>query len=257
VRTTHLAEAGRSSTSSTLTDAPRPDTVAGPALRRLASNLAHNINNALTGVLGYLELALQEAQPGTPLHEHLCVSRNCSLDIAKLVQRIVAFAMPHHAHLTYTQIALDDMAEEAVRQLNAQIPFPQIEISVRGGCSGWVRGNQSLLLEVLTQLIQNAQEALPQGGVVELRTWDDSERCYLSVSDQGEGMPSDVQAHLFEPFFTTKCSGHLGLGLAVCRTLIEAQGGTMHISSTPGAGTIVTLVFPRLEEPGDELAGFD
>ncbi len=78
-----------------------------------------------------------------------------------------------------------------------------------------------------------------------LRTWQHGETCCISVADTGEGMSPDAQAHLFEPFFTTKYSGHLGLGLAICRGLVEAHGGSVRVESVPGSGTVVTLAFPR------------
>ena len=100
---------------------------------------------------------------------------------------------------------------------------------------------------MLEQVVSNAIEAMPDGGTLTLRVWDEEHRRCLSVADSGPGLAAEVRRHLFEPFFTTKSFGHLGLGLSLCRDVIEAQGGALHIASIEGHGTTVTLSFPPTE----------
>ena len=224
-----------------------PPDDAGPAFRRLASNLAHNVNNALTGVIGYLELALQEAPPGTTLHGHLCISRDCALDIAKLIRRLVGFVSPHRSQFSAEPVSLGHLAEQSVEHARQSQVGPGVTFTCESSAIRQVLASRALVAEALDALIQNAREALPKGGAVTVRTWEEDHASCVAVADTGEGIPLEMQAHLFEPFYTTKLSGHLGLGLAICRSLVEAQGGAIRVHSGAGEGTTVVLTFPRSE----------
>jgi signal transduction histidine kinase len=221
---------------------------AGPdrVLRRLAGSLAHTFNNALTGVIGYLELALRQAVAGSELSAHLRASLECAHLAAGAVKRIVAFAARSPGHPALAPVSLRAVAEQAVESVRAT---PGVAVVLPGTSPGWVRASEGLLREALDALIRNAVEAMPQGGTLTLRVEADEEgQPCLRVCDTGVGMPPDLLAHLFEPFRTTKSAGHLGLGLTLCRELIHAQGGRLRITSAAGQGTTATLSFPPPEE---------
>jgi signal transduction histidine kinase len=144
-------------------------------------------------------------------------------------------------------VCLRRAAEEAAHQAAAR---PGVSLTLSGPAAPCpVRANEPLLHLVLEQLVSNAAEAMPEGGTLALRAWDEGHRRCLSVGDSGPGLSAEARRHLFEPFFTTKGFGHLGLGLALCRDVIEAQGGALHLTSAEGHGTTVTLSFPPCEEP--------
>jgi signal transduction histidine kinase len=218
----------------------------GELLRRLTAALAHNVNNALAGVVGYLELALRSAEPGSPVHAHLTHGLRCALQGAERVRRMVAFAHRPEAALP-AMVCLKGAADRAVSRAAVDRPGLGVLLATPAA-SCPVRANEPLLELVLEQLISNAAEAMPEGGTLTLRAWDEGHRRCLSVGDSGPGLSSEVRRHLFEPYFTTKSFGHLGLGLALCRDVIEAQGGALHITSVEGYGTTVTLSFPPPEE---------
>jgi signal transduction histidine kinase len=210
-------------------------------LRRVTAGLAHNVNNALAGVVSYLELALRAAEPGTALHRRLTEALRCAWRTAECVRRTVAFARRPEARLRST-VCLKRAAEDAARRAADR---PGLAVTLLGGESACpVRANESLLHLAVEQLVSNAAEAMPDGGTLALRAWDEGHRRCLSVTDTGHGLSGEVRRHLFQPFFTTKSFGHLGLGLALCRDMIEAQGGALHVTSTEGHGTTVTLSFP-------------
>jgi signal transduction histidine kinase len=211
-------------------------------LRRVTAGLAHNVNNALAGVIGYLELALREADAGSTLHARLTEGLHCALRAAERVRRMVAFARRPEANHA-SAVCLRRVADEAA--CRAATEHPELAILVHStepSCA--VRANESLLLLVLEQLLSNAVEAMPGGGTLVLSAWDEGSRRCLSVTDSGDGVSAEARRHLFEPYFTTKSFGHLGLGLALCRDMVEAQGGALHVSSAEGSGTTVTLSFP-------------
>ncbi len=214
--------------------------------RRLTAALAHNVNNALAAVIAYLELALGETEANSLLHARLAEGLRCALGAAERVRRRVAFARrPEASHAA--AVSLREAAEQAARRAGAEGPDLQIVLHVTGSpCT--VRINEPLLHLVLEQVVSNAAEAMPGGGTLTLRAWDEGHRCCLSVGDTGHGLGAEVRRRLFEPFFTTKSFGHLGLGLSLCRDVIEARGGALHVTSTGGQGTTVTLSFPPTEE---------
>jgi signal transduction histidine kinase len=109
--------------------------------------------------------------------------------------------------------------------------------------------------QVLTNLEQNAIEAAPDGGgEVRVAGGVEGDRLVLSVSDNGPGIPADVQARLFTPFFTTKGPGRgMGLGLTIARRVVQSLGGSLQATSAPGAGAEFVVRVPR-RQPRRELA---
>jgi signal transduction histidine kinase len=105
-------------------------------------------------------------------------------------------------------------------------------------------GRAAELREVLTNLLLNAVEAMPQGGQLTLRSWAEGQEVCVSVSDTGVGMTTEVQRQLFDPFFTTKGVHGTGLGLSVSQALIKAQHGTLTVDSRPGCGTTFVIRLP-------------
>jgi len=218
-------------------------------LRRVTAVLAHNVNNALAGVIGYLELALREAEPGSSLHGRLSDGLRCALRVAERVRRMVAFARRPEARRE-SAVCLRGAAEHAAHRAAVEYPTLRVLQHLTGSrCP--VRVNEALLHAVSDQVVSKAAESMPDGGTLTLRAWDEGPRRCLSVADSGCGLSPEVRRHLFESFFTTKSFGHLGIGLALCREIIEAQGGALHVTSAEGHGTTVTLSFPPPDDPGE------
>jgi len=181
--------------------APRPAGAEG-SLRRLAAALAHTINNALTGVIGNLELARRLTPSGSAAAGHLEASLTCARQAAEAVTRIVAFARRAPGAGELAPLSLRELAEQVAGRLRQESP-DDLTVEVVGRGSGWVRANEPLLGAALEQVLRNAVEALPCGGTVSLRLDEENGRALLHVDDTGPGMTGSVLAHLFEPFRTT------------------------------------------------------
>lgn len=123
-----------------------------------------------------------------------------------------------------------------------------------------VWGNEARLVQVVTNLLMNAAEAMPEGRAKEneIRVAvreDASGRAVLEVGDNGEGMSSEVLSRVFDPFFTTKPSGHgTGLGLSICHGIITSLGGQIAAYSEPGLGTAFRILLPSTEPVADDAA---
>src|SRR5439155_20273524 len=138
-----------------------PDVV----LRRLASCMSHHVNNALTGVIGYLGLALRDATGKGNLSAHLQAGLTCAYQTADTIRRLVAFASPATTP-ALTPLSLRELAEQAAQQALTSRPSLRVEVT---GDTGGVNGSAPLLHSALEQLVRNASEAMPREGELFLR----------------------------------------------------------------------------------------
>jgi len=122
-------------------------------------------------------------------------------------------------------------------------------MDVRLGEVRTIQGNPVELQEMLTNLIFNAVDAMPQGGRLTIRTWMEREQAVLQVSDTGVGMSDEIKAHLFEPFFTTKGTRGTGLGLSIVYGAVQRHNGRINVESQVGKGTTVTIWLPVSQAP--------
>jgi signal transduction histidine kinase len=215
-------------------------------LRRLAACLAHHVNNALTGVIGHLEMGLLGVENPSPVRAHFQASLACAFQAAAAVRRIVTFTQrtpPPHARL---RLSLAALAEQCLDYPRLK-PLPSLTVGLAAESPGWVQAGEAMLRGALEGIIDNAIEAMPNGGVLQVRTWESEGQCRLSVQDNGPGISACVRERLFEPFVTTKYETHLGLGLVLAREMIRSQGGVLDVS-TSGEGTIVTLSMPHEQQ---------
>jgi signal transduction histidine kinase len=221
---------------------PAPDT-----LRRLGGSLAHHVNNALTGVVGYLELALRQAPPAGPLTDHLLDALRCAHQAADTVKRIVGFACHAPATEAAGPVSLRELAAQAAERARLLAPAG-VTVETHSDGPAWVTASAHLTRTAVDQLVRNALEAMPKGGWLTLRVEGRNGRPALSVSDTGPGLSAEARAHLFEPFWTNKPTGHLGVGLVLCREVVEAQGGALQLTGGEGQGATVTLALPAVPE---------
>jgi signal transduction histidine kinase len=98
-------------------------------------------------------------------------------------------------------------------------------------------------MRLFINLIENSIQAMPSGGNLSVRAWGENGSAHVVIRDTGTGITREDLARIFEPSFSTKTGG-AGLGLPICRAIMEDYGGTIDIESQPGGGTTVTLVFP-------------
>src|SRR5579875_176990 len=228
------------------------------ALGELAAGVAHNFNNMLAAIMSRSELLAAEVQH--PLvTEAVDYILRAAEDGAAMIRRIQAFAQRAG---TGTRVAIE--AEELLRDAIAVSEPRWRNAAQRRGATVSVHldvldtpvvlGDPGELREVLVNLINNAADALPQGGHIEVGCRPDGDQVELWVRDDGVGMPPEIQAHIFEPFFTTKGSEGTGLGLAVSYGIIASHGGTLRVESAPGEGTTMRLWLPAAPAAGEPTA---
>jgi two-component system, NtrC family, sensor histidine kinase HydH len=221
-------------------------------LGRLASTLSHEIRNplgALCLLVDVLEEELQQSAPGsyTQVAPVLAEMRTTLSRMDNLVQDYLSLARLAELHLE--PVDLGAVVETCAQEVHKQCADSSIALSLEDLASlGQVNLQQNSFRRVLINLMQNAFDAMPQGGTLTLRGWSAGSWTYLEVRDTGCGIAAEHLHKLFAPFHTTKANG-TGLGLYVVREILGAHGGTINVASTPGTGTTCLVTLPLVTSP--------
>ncbi|MEA2641332.1 MAG: hypothetical protein QOF51_2726 [Chloroflexota bacterium] len=222
------------------------------ALGEMASGVAHDFNNLLATVLFRAELLISALPGDEKDDEHaqsLRTIRRAALDGVNAVRRIQEYSRVRR-DLEMQEVDLNTAVQEAIdltrhkwRDQPQEAGAP-IEVVVNLGSVRPVRGRPSDFREVFTNLIFNAVDAMPHGGIVTIGTVTVGDQAVVSVADTGQGMPEEVRLRIFDPFFTTKGEKGTGLGLSVSAGIIDRSGGEIAVDSAPGHGTTFTIRLP-------------
>ncbi|HEY6032023.1 MAG TPA: ATP-binding protein [Gaiellaceae bacterium] len=215
------------------------------AIGELAAGVAHEINNPLFAILGLVEFVLADLEPGSKSHERLTLVHQTALEIKEIVRALLDFARENPDEQRV--VALDDVVRETVDLVRRTSANHGVEIEQSFGEGPFlVHGSPNQLKQIFLNLLANARNVLPNGGVVTLRLERDGDWVTASVSDSGPGIPPEELPRIFEPFYTTRrAEGGTGLGLSVSLGIAEAHGGTLTASEAPGGGAAFTLRLPR------------
>jgi len=224
----------------------------------MASGVAHEFNNILGAVLGRAQLLRRQAEAGTmtaaDLTHALEVIERVARDGGETVRRLRLFGRAGDGasgDVMDLETALHD-ATEFTRprwENEALATGRSIEVLIDAEPGLWVSVPPHELREVLTNLILNSADALPEGGSIRLAAQVENERIRLSVDDDGTGMDEATRRRMFEPFFTTKKSSGTGLGMSVVYGIVQRRGGTIAVTSAPSCGTRIEIEFPRVAAP--------
>jgi len=218
------------------------------ALGELASGVAHDFNNTLSGILGRAQL-LQRTNDPQKVKHGLDIIIKTAEDGAKTVKRIQDFARQRRDHnfelVSIDQILMDASEITRPRWKNcAEASNIHITLELQIGSNALVMGDDSELREVLVNMVFNAIDAMPEGGTLSLSTRTEAESVIIKVIDTGVGMYPEVRSRIFDPFFTTKGTAGLGLGLAVSFGIIRRHGGNIEVESRYGSGTEFRITLP-------------
>jgi signal transduction histidine kinase len=226
------------------------------AIGQMASGIAHDFNNTLTPILGFTELLLEsETLLDDKVEARRCLEmlRTSTKDAASVVSRLRDFYRPADTDEEFPIVDLAKIVQQAVSltepkwRRQTQARGVTVEVTVEIKSSPFVAGEESALREVLTNLIFNAVDAMPEGGRIALRTSNENGDAVMHVSDTGSGMSETVRQRCLEPFFSTKGALGTGLGLSMVYGIIERHRGKLEIESAPGQGTTFIIRLPIAE----------
>lgn len=226
---------------------------------QLVAGIGHQIANPLDGVQNCLRRIGERVKGDPRLTEYVQLMEEALDRIEKTTKRVQSFARPRGIELQDTSV---NAAVEATLQLLGPQHTEGITIQTELGDVPLVRGDAYTLQEVLFNLCLNAIAAMPDGGVLKLRTYVVGPRddfnpgdVAMEITDNGVGIPRGNLEKIFEPFFTTRAdSGGTGLGLGLCRMLISEMDGRIQVRSELNEGTTFTVVLPRALHAAKETA---
>lgn len=223
--------------------------------RRFAGNAAHELRTPLTSILGELELLAEEVDLGDEPRRELKSIQGTATHLAQLVERLLLLATPGADLLSKAPLRIQDLLLDARRSLPAESRHLVIVEPVAQGCqTPWVMADQTLLMTLLTNAMDNAQRYAPNG-VIRLRGWACEGYALLEIDDEGPGIAPELRERLFEPFYRGIATqpGHrrgYGIGLALVAHIARVHGG--HASFVDGAlGARLRVRLPNVDElPG-------
>lgn len=224
------------------------------ALGQMAGGIAHDFNNILVSILGYAQMATEDADSNQErLIEDLAQIEAGARDAADAVSRLQSLYRDSDDRSDFMPIQLDDVLMDALALNRPRWKdIPQLQgityrIETHLERPDPILGNASELRRVLSNLLINAIDAMPQGGVLTFESRQRGSESLISVRDSGIGIAPEIQQRIFEPFFTTKKSS--GLGLTVSANIVKRHNGALHVESELGQGTCITLRFPVYRPP--------
>jgi two-component system NtrC family sensor kinase len=216
------------------------------ATGRLAASVAHEINNPLQGISNYLSVISQQVAEDDPLHEDLEMVKLGFERVAEIVRRLRAFYRPAGEEMKPTDI--NGVVERVLALVGHQLSLGQVEVKTELAEQELpVLGSVGQLEQVLVNLVLNAQEAMPGGGELTVRTALRDDMVQLQVSDTGKGIGEEEMSRIFKPFYSGKGGKGLGLGLWISRNIIEGHGGSIEVESQVGQGTTFTVSLPAYQ----------
>jgi signal transduction histidine kinase len=212
----------------------------------LASGVAHEIRNPLTGVLGAIELALKRLPPNDPSRPLLDEAELQLRRMEATTTQLLRYARPPELRAVVVDANL--LIDRAIRVIEPQARAGRVALLAEPTAEpAPVRVDPEQVVQVLVNLGLNALQAMTDGGRLTLRVARRDGSAEVTVADTGPGVPPDVVRDVFRPFFTTKHQG-TGLGLSISQQLIERHGGALRLEDTPGGGATFVVVLPLQEE---------
>ncbi len=212
---------------------------------QLAAGIAHELNNPLTDILGFAQLAA--SQPDLPEETYRDLEKivTSALYAREVIKKVLFFSRQHHPHVTLTH--LNQIISEWIDFFRKRCDQKGIEVILELAPNlPATRCDPGQLNQVLVNLVVNAIHAMPDGGILTLRTGMSDENICISVQDTGTGIKSEIFNKIFLPFFTTKeVDQGTGLGLSVVYGIIKEHGGTISVHSLEGKGSTFEIQLPR------------
>ncbi len=232
------------------------------AVGKLAGGVAHDFNNLLTAIIGFASLAVDEVPADSPAQQSLAHIRRSAEQAASLTRQLLAFG--RRQILQPEVLDLGEVVGHVLPMLRRLIGADITVTTDLGAGVPLIRADRTQVQQVLLNLVVNARDAMPRGGLLTIRTSlttvearsnggpdvAPGQYVVLEVADTGEGVDAATADRIFEPFFTTKAFGQgTGLGLSTVYGIAKQSGGDVQVQSTPGRGATFRVLLPAARRP--------
>lgn len=203
------------------------------AAGQYSAAIMHEINNPLEAISNLAYLVHQEADNADKVREYVSLLESELSNLIRIARQTLSFHRPPTARLPTDIVTV---AEAALRVHERRIADKQIHIVTNLAPDSVVKAHPGEILQVLSNLVGNAVDALPDNGTLCLRVRKCAHEIHVTVADDGHGIPKVMLNKVFDPFFTTKKENGTGLGLAISKTIVEGHRGRITIRSSTRRG---------------------
>jgi PAS domain S-box-containing protein len=213
------------------------------ATGRMAATIAHEINNPLEAVVNLLYLALHKATDPEQI-EYLSSAESEVARVSHIARQTLGY---YREHSSVVSVSLSSLAAEVIRIYKPRCEAAGIRIGSHFESSRPITLRKGEMMQVLSNLIANAIQAMPRGGTLMLAIRDEPDAIALSIEDNGIGIPEEALPKIFDAFFTTGGTIGTGIGLFIAKQIVEGHGGTIRAQSSTGPrthGTTVSIALP-------------
>lgn len=234
------------------------------AMGVMAAGIAHDFNNVLAIISGHAQILESDCDGNEELIKGLNTICKAVMDGSETVRRMSEFTRMEKSTGKFILVDMVDIIKEAINFTMpkwkdlAHASNRTYDLDIEGLIPvKAVLGNPSELREITINIINNAIDAMPEGGCLSFRTWEDGNSVYVSISDNGIGMTEEVQSKIFDLFFTTKGMEGSGLGMSVAYGIIGKHGGKISVESQIGEGSVFTIELPVATETISEEESYE
>jgi len=219
------------------------------SLGLLAAGVAHEVNTPLAVISNYIQMLAKQMPESDPRHAIIEKIVKQTFRASEIVNNLLNFSRTGAAEAS--NVDVNKVVEDTLALVSHPLKTSRIQV-VKTLAEGLpaVRGSANKLQQVFLNLFLNARDAMPSGGILEVRTSAHNGSVEIEVVDTGLGIPRELIHRIFDPFFTTKASGRgTGLGLSVSYGIIKEHAGKVDVRSAPGKGTAFHVEFPAVRKP--------
>ena len=214
------------------------------AMGEFTAGIAHEINNPLSGVVGYSKLLLEKRDLPPDIRQKVQRISDSGERCRKIVEGVLLFSRQSGGDRA--PVELSELIAGVVRIGEYQWKMSNCQVVQELNEPAWVMADSDQLEQVLLNLLSNAVDAMERGGTVRIALKATDTNAEIHVSDEGPGIPEEIQPNVFDPFFSTKSIGKgTGLGLSISYGIVRDHGGDILLESKPGEGAHFTVVLPR------------
>jgi len=214
------------------------------AMGRLTSQIAHELNNPIYGIMNTLELLKTEVPPESKRRRILELSLSETQRLSEMLRSMLSFSKPEEEKRR--SIKINELVEGILLVMEKQMREVNINVETYFDSEiPEVMASTNQMRQVMLNVIKNAKEAMPKGGTLTVKTSREDDKVLIHIQDTGIGIPEEIRDKIFDAFFTTKQKVKgVGLGLSVCYGIIKDHGGEIKVESEEGKGTTFIISLP-------------
>ncbi len=214
------------------------------AMGRLTSQIAHELNNPIYGIMNTLELLKTEISPESKRRRILELSLSETQRLSEMLRNMLSFSKPEEEKRR--PVKINELIEGILLVMEKQMRESNIKLETSFDDEiPEVMASTNQMRQVMLNILKNAKEAMPKGGNLAVQTRKEDKHVVIHVRDTGVGIPEEIRDKIFEAFFTTKQKVKgVGLGLSVCYGIIKDHGGEIKVESEEGRGTTLKILLP-------------